>query len=142
MKRLLFALVFSATLTVPTFAQDTPATPAAAPQSNHSTQTQAGEARKGPESVRYEPTKATIERAIRKTVKEGGTSVGPVSDSWTIKVRIDSAGEYDKQAKYLRVDAVAILTDGVNEYAVAPEYVRLTTDGQGNWKAEFVGSKL
>jgi hypothetical protein len=84
----------------------------------------------------------TLEQVIRKTVRDGGTFVGPVSDSWTIKVRIDSVGEYDKLEKYLRVDAVAILTDGRNQYAVAPKYVRLTTDEQGNWKAEFIGSKL
>jgi len=84
------------------------------------------------------PTRATIEEAIRKTIRNGDTFVGRVGDAWEIKVKIESVGEFDEDNHCLRVHGSAMITDGSNQYFLVPDYFRLTTDGKGHWKAEYV----
>lgn len=89
------------------------------------------------EELRYTPSRDNLEACLREAIRVGAPG-GPVGKGWTILVSIKSVGKYDKSAGYLRVEGMGTITDGHNQYYVIPDHFRVTTDGKGSWRAQYL----
>lgn len=91
-------------------------------------------ARQQLERGRYVPSDDVLEACLKDAIYRSM----PIDRSVDITLTIDKVGTYDKQAGYLRVDGGGFVMQGRSVFGIRPDYFKVTTDGEGNWRAEFI----